>query len=242
MQEPACHRCLTVVGLVCLCASSWGAEPTALSDTVRLSAASVTERRTVQVSGWMQQVDTLDFRRQGLTSVADALGRLPGVTVRDYGGAGGLKTVAVRGFSASHTLVAYDGIPLGDTRGGQVDVGRFALADLQSLRLSTAAASAFPQSARQAAAASTVDLQTYNAFPTDLRPHLSARLAAGSFGHVEPAFAYAQRLSSRFGMSVAGSYYRARNNYPYTVPNGPDVRRLRRQTSRMERAVAEASA
>lgn len=138
MLEPACHRCLTVVGLVCLCASSWGAEPTALSDTVRLSAASVTERRTVQVSGWMQQVDTLDFRRQGLTSVADALGRLPGVTVRDYGGAGGLKTVAVRGFSASHTLVAYDGIPLGDTRGGQVDVGRFALADLQSLRLSTA--------------------------------------------------------------------------------------------------------
>lgn len=242
MLEPACHRCLTVVGLVCLCASSWGAEPTALSDTVRLSAASVTERRTVQVSGWMQQVDTLDFRRQGLTSVADALGRLPGVTVRDYGGAGGLKTVAVRGFSASHTLVAYDGIPLGDTRGGQVDVGRFALADLQSLRLSTAAASAFPQSARQAAAASTVDLQTYNAFPTDLRPHLSARLAAGSFGHVEPAFAYAQRLSSRFGMSVAGSYYRARNNYPYTVTNGPDVLRLRRQNSRMERAVAEASA
>lgn len=242
MLEPACHRCLTVVGLVCLCASSWGAEPTALSDTVRLSAASVTERRTVQVSGWMQQVDTLDFRRQGLTSVADALGRLPGVTVRDYGGAGGLKTVAVRGFSASHTLVAYDGIPLGDTRGGQVDVGRFALADLQSLRLSTAAASAFPQSARQAAAASTVDLQTYNAFPTDLRPHLSARLAAGSFGHVEPAFAYAQRLSSRFGMSVAGSYYRARNNYPYTVTNGSDVLRLRRQNSRMERAVAEASA
>lgn len=242
MLEPACHRCLTVVGLVCLCASSWGAEPTALSDTVRLSAASVTERRTVQVSGWMQQVDTLDFRRQGVTSVADALGRLPGVTVRDYGGAGGLKTVAVRGFSASHTLVAYDGIPLGDTRGGQVDVGRFALADLQSLRLSTAAASAFPQSARQAAAASTVDLQTYNAFPTDLRPHLSARLAAGSFGHVEPAFAYAQRLSSRFGMSVAGSYYRARNNYPYTVTNGPDVLRLRRQNSRMERAVAEASA
>ena len=242
MLEPACHRCLTVVGLVCLCASSWGAEPTALSDTVRLSAASVTERRTVQVSGWMQQVDTLDFRRQGLTSVADALGRLPGVTVRDYGGAGGLKTVAVRGFSASHTLVAYDGIPLGDTRGGQVDVGRFALADLQSLRLFTAAVSAFPQSARQAAAASTVDLQTYNAFPTDLRPHLSARLAAGSFGHVEPAFAYAQRLSSRFGMSVAGSYYRARNNYPYTVTNGPDVLRLRRQNSRMERAVAEASA
>ncbi|MDD7563977.1 MAG: outer membrane vitamin B12 receptor protein, partial [Alloprevotella sp.] len=40
-------------------------------------------------------LDTLALRQRGVTDVGDALRRLPGVNLRDYGGAGGLKTVSV---------------------------------------------------------------------------------------------------------------------------------------------------
>lgn len=55
----------------------------------------------------------------GVTDISDALHRLPGVNIRDYGGAGGMKTVSVRGFGTTHTGVIYDGIVLSDCQSGK---------------------------------------------------------------------------------------------------------------------------
>ena len=55
-------------------------------------------------------IDREQMLSLGITDVADALHRIPGVTIRDYGGAGGMKTVSVRGFGAKHTGVSYDGV------------------------------------------------------------------------------------------------------------------------------------
>lgn len=230
------------VGLMCLSPARPAYAAEARLDTVRLSEASVTAVRHAPEAGRVVQVDTLDFRRQGITSVADALGRMPGVTVRDYGGAGGLKTVAVRGFSPSHTLVAYDGVALNDTRGGQVDIGRYGLGELQSVSLTTSAEFAFPQPARLAAAASVVAMQSDTVISRLRRPGLRGRLAGGSFGRVDASLRYAQRFSSRFALTASGSYYYADNDYPYTVTNGPEVYHLNRENSRMERTVADVSA
>ena len=46
----------------------------------------------------------------GVTDIGDALMRMSGITLRDYGGAGGMKTVSVRGFGSKHTGVSYDGV------------------------------------------------------------------------------------------------------------------------------------
>ena len=63
------------------------------------SARALTSTAPVQLIG------RADMLRLGVTDMADALHRLPGVTLRDYGGAGGMKTVSVRGFGARHTGV-----------------------------------------------------------------------------------------------------------------------------------------
>ena len=71
----------------------------------------------------------------GVTDVADALHRIPGVTLRDYGGAGGLKTVSVRGFGAKHTGVSYDGVMLSDCQSGEIDLSRYSLDNVDQLSL-----------------------------------------------------------------------------------------------------------
>ena len=55
------------------------------------------QRRMMTSTAPLQLLAHQDFARLGVTDIADALHRMPGINLRDYGGAGGLKTVAVRG-------------------------------------------------------------------------------------------------------------------------------------------------
>ena len=48
-----------------------------------------------------QMLDSLLLSRTVATSLANATAHFAGVTVRDYGGAGGLKTLSVRGLGAT---------------------------------------------------------------------------------------------------------------------------------------------
>lgn len=83
-------------------------------------------------------VHTLDAGKMlttGVTDISDALRRLPGVNLRDYGGSGGMKTVSVRGLGTQHTGVIYDGVALGDVQGGQIDLSRYSLDNVSALTL-----------------------------------------------------------------------------------------------------------
>jgi outer membrane cobalamin receptor len=84
-----------------------------LAEPDTLRTAEVTAQRRVAglaTAVTVQRIDSADIMRRGITSTADALRRMAGVNLRDYGGAGGLKTVSVRGLGAGHTAVSYDGL------------------------------------------------------------------------------------------------------------------------------------
>ena len=71
--------------------------------THRLEGVTVTETRKERVTRSATPFHLLEreqFQRLGVTDVADALHNIPGITLRDYGGAGGMKTVSVRGYGA----------------------------------------------------------------------------------------------------------------------------------------------
>ena len=79
-----------------------------------------------------------DFQRLNISDISSALRRLPGTILRDYGGAGGMKTVSVRGMGAQHTGVALDGMLLTDVQSGQIDLQQFQLSEITSLSLAIA--------------------------------------------------------------------------------------------------------
>ena len=91
--------------------------------------------RALQSTAPMHVLDRRDMQTMGVTDMADALHRLPGITLRDYGGAGGMKTVSVRGFGAKHTGVSYDGVMLSECQSGETDLSRYSLDNVDHLSL-----------------------------------------------------------------------------------------------------------
>lgn len=77
-----------------------------------------------------------ELKSLNVLQVSDAVKHFAGVTVKDYGGIGGLKTVSLRSLGAEHTAVGYDGITISDCQTGQIDIGRFSLDNVDRLSLS----------------------------------------------------------------------------------------------------------
>lgn len=111
----------------------------------------------VHTSTWKNELENL-----GLQNIADAVRRFAGANVKDYGGIGGLKTVSVRSLGATHTAVAYDGVAVSNTQAGQIDIGRFALDDIDMLSLSVGQNHDLLQPARLFASAGILSIYSKN--------------------------------------------------------------------------------
>lgn len=179
--------------------------------------------------------------RLGVTDISGALSRLPGITLTDYGGAGGLKTVSVRGFGSKHTAVVYDGVTLSNNQSGSIDVSRYSLDNVSELSLVVGDDDDIFQPARNAASAASLYINTLRLPSYDLSFHATAQVRTGSWGYVNPHFRLDKNLSEVFGVSLVGDYVHADNNYPYTIDNVSQKVSERRKNSRMNSGHGELS-
>ena len=187
----------------------------------------------------MHLLDRGDMLTMGVTDMADALHRLPGITLRDYGGAGGMKTVSVRGFGAKHTGVSYDGVMISECQSGEIDLSRYSLDNVEHLMLTIGDNDDIFIPARQASTPAILHIQTLRMPDNDLNPHLTTQIKAGSFGYVSPFVRYHQNLTDRFGISIVGEYTYAENDYPYDIKNGTVIQHDRRTHNCMNQGHAE---
>ena len=180
----------------------------------------VTGRRiptNVLASAPLQTLTRTDLLNMGISDMATALRHFTGVSVRDYGGIGGLKTVSIRGLGAQHTGVIYDGVSIGDCQSGQVDISRFTLDNISLIYVTIGQQDDIFQSARALAAAGTLYIETMTDKET---PLLTACLKGGSYGYIEPSALFSVKASERLAMTAFGSYSRADGNYHFTMRNG----------------------
>ena len=201
-----------------------------------LEGVTVTEsqrRHTLTSTAPLHLLDRRDMLSMGITDMADALHRLPGITLRDYGGAGGMKTVSVRGFGAKHTGVSYDGVMLSECQSGEIDLSRYSLDNVEGLSLTIGDNDDIFIPARQSSTPAVLNIETLRMRTDDTRPHLTAQVKHGSFGLISPFVRYEQNLSNRFAFSLVGEYTYADNDYPYSIQNGNETVSDRRSNSRM---------
>lgn len=240
------HKLVVVLSIPCVvCCPTWAQQP---KDSVRVHDLKVVE--VVAFHGSCGITDVVpgsvlnreNIANMGITDIADALHRMPGVNLRDYGGAGGMKTIGVRGFGAQHTGVSYDGFMLSDTQSGSVDVSRYALDNIESLTLSIGGENDVFLSAREVSSAALFRMTTLTDLPADHRVHLQTQLKFGSFGYVSPFVYYVQSVSNRVTLSANGEYIYAENDYPFTLRNGIYKTHGRRNNSRMNSGHGELNA
>ena len=183
----------------------------------------------------LQILDNKSINRLGIQELSEAVRRFSGVTVKDYGGIGGIKTVSIRSLGAHHTAVSYDGVSISDAQSGQVDISRFTLDNVDMVSLSTGQSDDIFQTARVYASAGALNIKTRKPnFSTGKLYLLSLKAKGGSFGLLNPVLSYSQKMGSRWSASVYADYMRADSKYPYTLTNGTIKTREKRINSDIE--------
>ncbi|MCQ2345964.1 MAG: TonB-dependent receptor [Paludibacteraceae bacterium] len=157
-----------------------------------------------------------ELERSGGLSVADALRYFSGVQLKDYGGVGGIKTINVRSMGSQHVGVFYNGIQLGNAQNGQIDLGKFALTEMEEIRLYNGQKSDIFQSAREMGSAGAVYLQSRKPyFRPGEKVHARISMRCGSFALVNPSASLDIKLSERLALTLNGEYVYADGKYKF---------------------------
>ncbi|WP_259070175.1 TonB-dependent receptor plug domain-containing protein [Mucilaginibacter sp. X4EP1] len=197
---------------------------------VKVNGSNLPKIQTITPS---QQITANDFDRYSALNVADAIRDFSGVNIKDYGGIGGLKTVSIRGFSANHTAILYDGVEINDDENGQIDLSKLNLSGIQQITLYNAQPDDILAPARSFASASIISIKTLKPSLTADKPYqILAGVKAGSFGLINPYLQWQQRINDKWSFIVNSYLENANGHYKYkTNINGPDTTLTRNNTA-----------
>lgn len=209
-----------------------------------VTVAEAYHTREVRAMAPTQVFSKEELKSLNVLQVSDAVKHFAGVTVKDYGGIGGLKTVSLRSLGAEHTAVGYDGITISDCQTGQIDIGRFSLDNVDRLSLSNGQSDNIFQPARFFASAGILNIQTLTPqFKDNRRTNLSASFKTGSWGLVNSSLLLEQKLSRKWVLSANGEWMSADGHYPFTLHYGEDndlTSREKRKNTEVKNLRAEA--
>ncbi len=176
-----------------------------------LQAVTIVADKGVVVS----RTDTVSIKNY--TTAAEALLRVPGLAISDYGGLAGLKGVSLRGLGTAHTDIYLDGVRVSNFQSGQNDLGMLPLEVLGS---------------------AVVDYAQNSVSFRTAKPVFGERifggqvgLQAGSFGTWMPSARFNVKLSERVALSVHGAGILTKDDFPYgdpkTLRTGNDLKQIR---------------
>ncbi|MGG5505802.1 MULTISPECIES: TonB-dependent receptor [unclassified Myroides] len=156
------------------------------------------------------------LQRLNQYNVADALRYFAGVKVKDYGGMGGMKTVDVRHMGTHHVGVLYNGIQLGNAQNGIVDLGKFALDNIEQIDLYNGQRSSTLQAAKEFASASLVSIQTKQpVFEAGKRVQGQVSYTLGTIQWVNPSAGVEVKVNDQVSTRISGAYLYSNGRYKF---------------------------
>lgn len=177
----------------------------------------------------VQTIGQKEIAHLGLRQVADALKLMSGITVRDYGGLGGMQTVSIRNLGAQHTGVLLDGVPVSNSQAGQIDISRFPTDAASRIELRIGQAQSLLSPASLESSSGVISLIS------EPKPKgFDTRLSYGSWNTIDAAVA--QHGSKA---DIRAQYRHTDGKYPFTLTNGKLRTSERRNNGRMDDASIE---
>ena len=191
----------------------------------------VGKERPQESSAPIQVIRNQDLKTLPTLQLSDALKFMSGIVVKDYGGVGGMKTVAVRGLGSQHTGVAYDGIPMTDCQTGQIDLSKISTDNIQSISLQSGREDDIFVPARLFASASLINIVSQKPVFKDNKPvNFVFSFTGGSFGLVNPYLLIENRLKKQknsddsfYAWSLKVNYLQSKGDYPFDLHYGHGV-------------------
>lgn len=161
----------------------------------------------------VQVIGHQELERMNAFQLSDAVQHFSGVTVKDYGGVGGIKTISARGLGSQFSTLAIDGFAVGDCQNGQPDLGRFIIDNVDYLSFSNGQPDDILQPARILASSNVLDMKTGKPDKSNLK----LAFEAGSFGLLHPSVAWEWKITPKLSLSLKGTYMQSDGDYPFTI-------------------------
>ena len=235
---------MMLIGCAVQCYGSQEIDTTKVYSIPEVVVSDRYQTREVRSAVPLQIFSHEELKNLNVMQVSDAVKHFSGVTVKDYGGIGGLKTVSIRSLGAQHTVVGYDGIAVTDCQTGQVDIGRFSLENVDRLMLSNGQSDQIFQPARFFASAGILNIQTLTpVFQNNKSVNLNASVKSGSWGLVNPSVLYEQKLGEKWALTADAEWMSSDGHYPYTLyygEEGDQSSREKRKNTEVQTFRAEA--
>lgn len=192
-------------------------------DTVNLDEITITSIKIRKSDKSVTPMQSMNRRELDCISghtAADAVKNFSGITLKDYGGIGGLKTVMVRSMGANHTGVFIDNVQFNDVASGQVDLGKISTENTENISLSAGQANNLQQPARCYALASVININSLEPDFKTKNIHSKIAFKIGSFGLMHPFANVQKKLTSNSYFDLSLNYSNAHGKYPYLLKNG----------------------
>ena len=152
-----------------------------------------------------------------------------GVTIKNYGGIGGMKTLSHRGLGGEHTQLVIDGVPINDPQNGQNNLGNIQPNNLEEVKVSHQNENSLvPVSSL--IKGSSIHLRT---FDQQFSPNLlsvRSSITLGSFGQQE-AFVALKNGGQKTFLSLTGGLRSYKGNYPYRLSYGNETKEVLRRNN-----------
>ncbi len=170
-----------------------------------------------EVPATVDIISARDLRVNNVQNISEALQRIPGVTIRNYGGFGDMKTVSIRGSSSGQVLILLDGQRLNNAQSGEVDLSTIPLEGVERIEVVRGSASAIYGAD---AVGGVINIITKSGDVTD-RHTLNAggSLLTGSFGSFGASLNGGYTGEKIFSL-VSYKHLACSNSYKYTTPGG----------------------
>ena len=189
------------------------------SSQIELEGVEIHGRKSNEDSSiyFAQRISSKEIERSGAYDVGDLTRKLAGVSLKNYGSIGSLKSFTFRGFGANHVQVMYDGFALLTNQSGIIDLGNIKAATIQELELQTAVTEVLPASAYIASALLGIKTDLYKTLPKKL--NINYGFTLGSFGLVDHNFNFALQPTKRWKTVISMGRTEAKGDYSFHYKN-----------------------
>jgi len=211
-----------VCTLVCVLGSSLFGQ----KDTVELGSVEIfaTEIRSKNIGGQSHNWSTAQLKNSVASNIADLLQQESNTFIKSYG-LGSLATSSIRGGSAGHTLVLWNGLPLQSPMLGLLDLSLLPLNAVEEVSLQKGGNTALWGSG---AIGGTVSLNNSPDYSSNLQASIFSEI--GSFGRWQQQ-GQVKVGNKNFQSHSKFSHLQAENNFKYTI--APDFPKREQSNARL---------
>jgi vitamin B12 transporter len=165
--------------------------------------------------------------------LGDLMRAFPGVSLKNYGGLGGLKTISARGINGTHSGIIVDGFFIQNTQTSQLDLGNVQLDNVQEIKLSYQNEDQSLQVVSAFFSANNLLISTFeNQFSLDTL-QLRANSKFGSFGQTDSYLSVKWNHKSWY-LAAFGKFRKANGVFPYEVQNATEIIEAKRFNNDLE--------